>query len=997
MPTTNIDPGTVSNTSSGSAYAAGPWNSAGLNNLSSTPVAANAVLIAANPGTGLSRLNKGDSQWLQTTGRLANGLQFNAVTRDADLGQRPSFATATGVDGTWAVGVNDGGDTTQSANALKQRTLGSMKFSGKSSDTEVYNAIAQSRMSAGVLALTSTISANAAGPVRSLDIDFNDQTDPQLSSGGTDDSKFIGANLNTISTYQYQAVLLGYVTTAKSPNPTALQAYMDANTGLTAAQARAQLSSFNPSNPGDPTATGIKGDTTGDVAKFLDNLLNSQGSYQTLSTFNDPADAFLNNSYLLPNLLQNSRDPSTGVITPNPSYNSAAFTKASSLYSNKFNANYSGSYGKDAETIGLGSNYGSAYAGGQSPATFNVNIPITALNADGSAASDTTLAPGGNWLFGNFNQNGVRDLSSVESGLAAARALWNIEPSGTTGANSAFNVSSGTTNARNDAPVTYTDVNGVSHTLTKGDLIVLGDYLSVGRFDGASLVALARGAAASDATGTGYTTGTISGGQANFADTVRNATLRKNDALNYMQTNTADANFSGHTPLNASAFLRQTGRAVLTMTGDTTAAGVPANAIALNSTDPNSGLELFTYDVNGIYAFDKHDVNRDGVVDFNDALIVDQFNGVSSTNLTQQLAATQQTPVTGTAQSISLTYVQQIDGETAIGNADLNDLNTGLTGIGNTNWYAYSVNKSGPGTITWNRTGGSVTVYSGAALQVSSGTVHVTSAIDPFTDSTAVGIDTTKSIAITVGSGATLQYTGATTAGTQLDRVISLNISSGGKVIIDPAANHANHSLLVVGQLSIAAGAELNLGNGDLIVRSGDLNVVNVLLRQGFDSASDAWNGTIGITSSSAAGNPLHLTALGVISNSTGVYGSGSALGLFDGVSPATTDILVKYTYFGDTNLDGIVDGSDYSRLDSGFLSQATGWFNGDFNYDGVIDGSDYTLIDNAFNSQGASLNATITAQVSGGSAVPEPGTLGLLAIVPTAGLLGRRRRLEQK
>ena len=72
-------------------------------------------------------------------------------------------------------------------------------------------------------------------------------------------------------------------------------------------------------------------------------------------------------------------------------------------------------------------------------------------------------------------------------------------------------------------------------------------------------------------------------------------------------------------------------------------------------------------------------------------------------------------------------------------------------------------------------------------------------------------------------------------------------------------------------------------------------------------------------------------------------------------------DILVKYTYYGDANLDGKVDASDYSRIDNGYLNHLTGWSNGDFNYDGVINGSDYTLIDNAFNMQGASLAAQIS------------------------------------
>jgi hypothetical protein len=111
--------------------------------------------------------------------------------------------------------------------------------------------------------------------------------------------------------------------------------------------------------------------------------------------------------------------------------------------------------------------------------------------------------------------------------------------------------------------------------------------------------------------------------------------------------------------------------------------------------------------------------------------------------------------------------------------------------------------------------------------------------------------------------------------------------------------------------------------------------------------------------------------------------------------------VLVKYTYYGDANLDGAVDGSDYTLIDNGFTNHLSGWQNGDFNYDGVVDGSDYTLIDNAFNTQGASLGsnpaaliAGSTSQIAGGtSAVPEPATLGLLGL-GAIGLLGRRRRM---
>jgi hypothetical protein len=60
--------------------------------------------------------------------------------------------------------------------------------------------------------------------------------------------------------------------------------------------------------------------------------------------------------------------------------------------------------------------------------------------------------------------------------------------------------------------------------------------------------------------------------------------------------------------------------------------------------------------------------------------------------------------------------------------------------------------------------------------------------------------------------------------------------------------------------------------------------------------------------------------------SNTPVYGSGSALGLFDSYNPAYTDVLIKYTYYGDTNLDGKVDGTDYSRIDNGYSRDVFGF-----------------------------------------------------------------------
>jgi hypothetical protein len=77
----------------------------------------------------------------------------------------------------------------------------------------------------------------------------------------------------------------------------------------------------------------------------------------------------------------------------------------------------------------------------------------------------------------------------------------------------------------------------------------------------------------------------------------------------------------------------------------------------------------------------------------------------------------------------------------------------------------------------------------------------------------------------------------------------------------------------------------------------------------------------------------------------------------FDGYSASATDILVKYTYYGDADLSGAINGADYLNLDVAFNSGGlTGWANGNFDYNAAIDGGDYTLIDNDYNQQGAPL-----------------------------------------
>jgi autotransporter-associated beta strand protein len=222
--------------------------------------------------------------------------------------------------------------------------------------------------------------------------------------------------------------------------------------------------------------------------------------------------------------------------------------------------------------------------------------------------------------------------------------------------------------------------------------------------------------------------------------------------------------------------------------------------------------------------------------------------------------------------------------------------------------------------------------------------------------------------------------------------------------IIRPNGTATGTSTLV--QLTVVPGGVFDLTDNDLVVRANPLtkdsihsniqaNIVSA--RNGVDAKFVTnWSGA-GITSSMArlinvrAG--FDMVGLGVIRNSdlelvTGI--PNNVLWTFSGQLVGRDDVLVKYTYTGDANLDGLVSFDDYAAMDSAYfgLIPNLGWATGDVNFDGRIDFDDYSVVDQAFYFQGAPLGgdfvvvgAPLTTSDVGALAVPEPAALALAAL----------------
>jgi hypothetical protein len=210
-------------------------------------------------------------------------------------------------------------------------------------------------------------------------------------------------------------------------------------------------------------------------------------------------------------------------------------------------------------------------------------------------------------------------------------------------------------------------------------------------------------------------------------------------------------------------------------------------------------------------------------------------------------------------------------------------------------------------------------------------------------------------------------------------KVSSVALIAGGKMTIAAGASPT----LYLDSLSIDSSSALDLNDADLIVNNGDFSTIHNLVLTGYRDQIDA-------------------AATGIVSGSGQDAGGSAMLMLFDNALVGITDwpqgsgqsigadaIVGKYTYFGDTNLDGQVTAADYNAVDASLgmtgVDPGIAVLYGDSNFDDAINAADYNAVD-------AGLGLGVGDPLSAAS-VPEPAAVGLLGL---AGMVACRRRRKR-
>jgi hypothetical protein len=263
-------------------------------------------------------------------------------------------------------------------------------------------------------------------------------------------------------------------------------------------------------------------------------------------------------------------------------------------------------------------------------------------------------------------------------------------------------------------------------------------------------------------------------------------------------------------------------------------------------------------------------------------------------------------------------------------------------------------------------------------------------------------------------NNAALLLTGGTTSAGNIDGSGSISMTGSGSLTANRVRqvavtvtgttaglairpNGADSGVSRVGSLDLGAPAsgtisgKIDLANNHLVVdydtTTSPLATLRAYIASGYDAG--AWNGA-GITTS--MGN-TSTSALGY-AEAGDIFTTFPAT--FSGQSVDDTTVLVRFTRYGDANLDQVVNLTDFNRLAANFgTSSGATWSMGDFTYDGIVNLSDFNRLAANFGLS-AGPDGVVDPQDWAllASAVPEPtGAIASVLLLTCRYLIRRRRR----
>ncbi len=304
---------------------------------------------------------------------------------------------------------------------------------------------------------------------------------------------------------------------------------------------------------------------------------------------------------------------------------------------------------------------------------------------------------------------------------------------------------------------------------------------------------------------------------------------------------------------------------------------------------------------------------------------------------------------------------------------------------GTVNVQTGTLSLDGGGTET-----GGFTISSGAVLQLTNSTSFTSASTIAGAGSVTFGGGVSTVSGTYNPSGATNVSNGSVTFGSSHASISSLTISGGEAILSQNTGPQTLTSITITG-------GSLDITNNHIFINYGSgsdpIATIAQYLASGY--AGGGWSGS-GIISSTARNTTNGLAY--------GVGWADSKDHIVTGLSSG--EIELKYTLLGDANLDGTVNGSDFSILAANFGLGHTNWDQGNFLYTSSVNGSDFSALAANFGQgdSGADVQVTqadIAALDSFAIAndlplptiavVPEPAAAALIFSLPAVLCLRRR------